>query len=155
MYGFKFSYPLKFHTKFWTHTPQNVRFTVFIFCVWVTISLNCDVISLSETGPSIPLYIKVRTNIFSLNKLREKPFAVKMHVLCSPSYFASRCPPRLQRLWWQTKRSTNWASVNSPVQLCYQNTHSWIFCTQFQNVCWHQMVAALVLASQRCFMMTH
>ena len=43
--------PLKFHTKFWTHTPQNMNFTVFFFCVWVTISLNCDVISLSETGP--------------------------------------------------------------------------------------------------------
>ena len=43
--------PLKFHTKFWTHTPQNMHFTVFYFCVWVTISLNCDVISLSETGP--------------------------------------------------------------------------------------------------------
>ena len=43
--------PLKFHTKFWTHTPQNMNFTVFYFCVWVTISLNCDVISLSETGP--------------------------------------------------------------------------------------------------------
>ena len=43
--------PLKFHTKFWTHTPQNMHYTVFNFCVWVTISLNCDVISLSETGP--------------------------------------------------------------------------------------------------------
>ena len=42
---------LKFHTKFWTHTQQNVHFTVFIFRVWVTISLNCDVISLSHTGP--------------------------------------------------------------------------------------------------------
>ena len=28
--------PLKFHTKFWTHTPQNMLFTVFIFCVWVS-----------------------------------------------------------------------------------------------------------------------
>ena len=43
--------PLKFHTKIWTHTPQNMHFTVSCFCVWVTISLNCDVISLSETGP--------------------------------------------------------------------------------------------------------
>ena len=43
--------PLKFRTKFWTHTPQNMHFTVFSFRVWVTISLNCDVISLSETGP--------------------------------------------------------------------------------------------------------
>ena len=42
--------PLKFHTKFWTHTPQNMHFTVFNFCVWVTISFNCDVISLSDTG---------------------------------------------------------------------------------------------------------
>ena len=43
--------PMKFHTKFRTHTPQNMHSTVFNFCVWVTISLNCDVISLSETGP--------------------------------------------------------------------------------------------------------
>ena len=47
--------PLKFHTKFWTHTPQSVHFTVMYFCVWVTISLNCDVISLSETGPRMTL----------------------------------------------------------------------------------------------------
>ena len=44
--------PLKFHTNFSTHTPQNMHFTVFYFCVWVTISLNCEAISLSETGPS-------------------------------------------------------------------------------------------------------
>ena len=43
--------PLKFHTKFWTHTPTNMHFTVFNICVWVVISLNCDVISLSETAP--------------------------------------------------------------------------------------------------------
>ena len=55
--------PLKFHTKFWTHTPQNVHFTVFIFCVWVTISLNCDVISLSETGPWSPYFVPA-TNAF-------------------------------------------------------------------------------------------
>ena len=44
--------PLKFNAKFWTHTPQNMHFTVSYFCVWVTIYLNCDVISLSEPGPS-------------------------------------------------------------------------------------------------------
>ena len=43
--------PLKFHTKLWTHTPQNMYSTVLYFCVWVMISLNCDVISISETGP--------------------------------------------------------------------------------------------------------
>ena len=42
---------LKFHTKFSTHTPQNMHFTVFYFYMWFTTSLNCDVISLSETGP--------------------------------------------------------------------------------------------------------
>ena len=45
---------LKFHTKFWTHTPQNRHFTVFYFCAWVTISLNCDVISPSETDRRSP-----------------------------------------------------------------------------------------------------
>ena len=43
--------PLKFHTKFWTHTSQNMHLTVLYFCVWVTVSLNCDVISISETCP--------------------------------------------------------------------------------------------------------
>ena len=38
--------PLNFHTKFWTHTPQNMHCNVFNFCVSITISLNCDVISL-------------------------------------------------------------------------------------------------------------
>ena len=42
--------PLKFH-KNRTHTPQNMHFTGFYFYVCVTMSLNCDVISLSETGP--------------------------------------------------------------------------------------------------------
>ena len=43
--------PLKFHTKFWTHTPQNMHFTDCYFSLWFTISWNCDVISLSETAP--------------------------------------------------------------------------------------------------------
>ena len=52
MHGFKKKYSLKFHTKFWTHTctPHNMRLTVFYFCAWVMIDLNCDVISLSDTG---------------------------------------------------------------------------------------------------------
>ena len=37
--------PLKFHTIFLTHTPQNMHFTGSYFCVWFTISLNCVVIS--------------------------------------------------------------------------------------------------------------
>ena len=43
--------PLTFPTNFLTHTPQNMHFTVFYFCRWFMISLNCDVISLSETCP--------------------------------------------------------------------------------------------------------
>ena len=43
--------PLTFHTRFSTQTPQNMHFTVLLFFVWVTISFNWDVISLSETGP--------------------------------------------------------------------------------------------------------
>ena len=56
VYGFKILCEISKGTfdishKLWTHTPQYVHFTVLYFCVWVTISLNCDVISLSETGP--------------------------------------------------------------------------------------------------------
>ena len=36
--------PLKFHTKFWTHTPQRRHFTEFHFCLRFMIYLNCDVI---------------------------------------------------------------------------------------------------------------
>ena len=43
--------PLKFHTNFGTHIPQNMHFIDFNVCVLLMISLNCDVISLSETGP--------------------------------------------------------------------------------------------------------
>ena len=43
--------PLKFHTKFWTHTSKNINFTDLYFCMWFTISLNCDIIGLSETPP--------------------------------------------------------------------------------------------------------
>ena len=60
--------PLKFNTKFWTHTPQNMNFTVFYFCVWVTISLNCDVISLSETGPSTPRRLQLANSMLSDNR---------------------------------------------------------------------------------------
>ena len=41
--------PLKFHSKLWTYTPQRMHITDFYFCVWFRISLNCDVISFSET----------------------------------------------------------------------------------------------------------
>ena len=44
---------LKFNTKIWTHTPHNMHFNVFNFCAWVTISLNCGVISLSETAQEV------------------------------------------------------------------------------------------------------
>ena len=64
--------PLKFHAKFWTHTPQNVHFTIFIFCVWVTISLNCEVISLCETGPRL------------LNPQKGSPGAAKVRKISSP-----------------------------------------------------------------------
>ena len=30
---------------------RNRHFTIFYFCVWFTISLKCDIISLSDTGP--------------------------------------------------------------------------------------------------------
>ena len=38
--------------KIWNPYTAKYSFIVFFSCVWVTISLRCDVISLSETGPS-------------------------------------------------------------------------------------------------------
>ena len=48
--------PLKFHTKFWTHTQQNMHF---MRCwkfddLWYLKSY--DILSLSETGPWVPDY---------------------------------------------------------------------------------------------------
>ena len=64
--------PLKFHTNLWTHTPQNVHFTVLYFCVWVTISLNCDVISLSETGPRVHKRLqRVMQGLFVVNLIAQ------------------------------------------------------------------------------------
>ena len=44
--------PLKFHTKFWTHTPQNMHFTVLYFWVWVTISLTSQALVRRTHGDS-------------------------------------------------------------------------------------------------------
>ena len=32
--------PLRFHTKFWTNTPQNIHFADFYVCVWFTMYLK-------------------------------------------------------------------------------------------------------------------
>ena len=48
-----------FTQHFWTHAPQNMHFTVLYFCVWVTISLNYDIIRLSETGPRMPRWQRI------------------------------------------------------------------------------------------------
>ena len=80
MYGFKIlceisKAPLKFHTKFWAHTPQNMHFTIFYFCVWVTISLNC----LSETGVRWSInYVIHFLHIFCTNI---KPLCFRLSVL--------------------------------------------------------------------------
>ena len=54
--------------KILNHTPQNMHITLIKYCVWVTKSLNCDVISLSETV----LYIKI-TNGTAFHKLDKLP----------------------------------------------------------------------------------
>ena len=68
VYGFKILCEISKGTfeishKIWTHTPQNMHFTVLIFCVWVTISLNCDVISLSKTGPCNAMHYNIHANV--------------------------------------------------------------------------------------------
>ena len=77
--------PLKFRTKFWTHTPQNVHFTVLYFCVWVTISLNCDVISLSETGPRPPM------DPHNFHSMSIKPTIPCQCVYVSGKYYNIKC----------------------------------------------------------------
>ena len=51
--------PLKFHTKFWIHTQKDMNFTDFHFCVWFTISLKYDVISLMRRAPECIFMCKV------------------------------------------------------------------------------------------------
>ena len=43
--------PLKFHTKFWTHTPQNMHFTRCEKFDDICYFKNYDLLSLSDTGP--------------------------------------------------------------------------------------------------------
>ena len=38
-------------TKFWTHTPHTIYCADFRSCVWFTVSLNSDVMSLNTAGP--------------------------------------------------------------------------------------------------------
>ena len=57
MYGFQILCEISKGTFEISHKILNpytakCAFYCLVFCVWVTISLNCDVISLSETGPS-------------------------------------------------------------------------------------------------------
>ena len=56
MYGFKILCEISKGTfeishKIFNQYTAKYAFTVFYICVWVVISLNCNVISLSETGP--------------------------------------------------------------------------------------------------------
>ena len=51
MYGLNFLLT----PKFLTHTPLNMHLLSSILCVWDTIYLNCDVISLSDMGPRTPM----------------------------------------------------------------------------------------------------
>ena len=43
--------PLKFHTKFWTYTPQNMHFTRCLKFDDLWYLKSYDILSLSETGP--------------------------------------------------------------------------------------------------------
>ena len=70
--------PLKFHTKFWTHTPQNIHFTDFYVCVWFMISLNCDVISLSETGPILH-HVMAHHVLFHFRKSQLSSVTIPLH----------------------------------------------------------------------------
>ena len=79
--------PLKFHTKFGTHLLQNVNFTDLNFCVWLTISLNCDATSLSETGPRAAPCVD-KAHYYSWD-MRPSPLP----------YYSRHTPP------WQTKSS--------------------------------------------------
>ena len=58
--------PLKFYTKFWSHTQQNIHFAEFQFCVWFTITLICDVIRLSET---VPLSVTLKSSLCIIEML--------------------------------------------------------------------------------------
>ena len=66
--------------KFWTHTPQSVHFTVMYFCVWVTISLNCDVISLSETGPWVSGVLQRSQSVYPTELVAAHPDSASDHL---------------------------------------------------------------------------
>ena len=120
--------PLKFHTKFWTHTPQNMNFTVFYFCVWITMSLNCDVISLSETGPRTDVcfiinsksYIEIRDDKIS-NRFRNAPFTTT----------TSSTQVLILRIYTTMKSVPLFPRISSP-----RVSH---FSTSFYKILWHEI----------------
>ena len=89
--------PLKFHTKFWTHTPQNMHLTEFYFSLWFTISWNCDVISLSETAP---------WNHKNLRYIKKGDLwlkLVKMRLILQYPRLVLRYPPKLSKRYYNAK----------------------------------------------------
>ena len=117
---------LKFHTQFWTHALQNMYFTVFYLCVWVTVSLNCDIISLSETGPWSPYCanlmagtVLTKLEIFS-QKYQWPSTALNSNMLTGFE--------RLKNTLMRSSTSTHFNMINSFSDLCWQrygNPISW------------------------------
>ena len=106
--------PLKFHTKFWTHTPQNVHFTVFYFCLWVTISSNCDVISLSQMAPRS--HGQLLSHISSGSSMRG--------LRCRPCGMGSKgCQKYVDQILWPEYRE--WPIWDDDLFWCPLSCHQW------------------------------
>ena len=125
--------PLKFHTKLRTHTPQNMHFTVFYICVWVTTSLNCDVISLSETGPGCatftPRHVEYMGQIYNSSSLSADTNKVP--------YISHNSPIMVKK--WNQKGSVYLLLVynmsNSDIDQCESLTRC-----QKKAICWTILV---------------
>ena len=146
MYGFKIlceisKGTLKFHTKFWIHTPQNMHFNVFNFCVWVTISLNCDVISLSETGPRWLNSIGVTWASWRIRPLTTGLFCQQFFQAYNKENITAKkiSKFRITGLLW---RNRWWSIIRICYELCYFSV--------FYLLEWKQSAA-----DQRALVVTH
>ena len=92
--------PLKFRTKFWPHTPQNMHFTNLYFCMWFRVSFKCDVIDLRETVPRYAKIIGCDFSILSMYQVRWIEFLLSIDTVAvlsiSHSFRRYQVPPNLQ-----------------------------------------------------------
>ena len=110
---------------------KNKHFTVFNFCMLVTIYLNCDVISLNETGPCSPIV----WNDKYWHCCRREPCV--SHMPCLTSVVLNLFT-KYENIFEISIRSQNWDSKDCLVKrpVYHVEWKSWYF--YFSTISWYQ-----------------